>query len=597
MIVLYTALSLVGGALPVAAGWFMKMILDQLAGGAAVGDIIALTGCLALIGVGQGALPHALTYARASLERGIGRLAQIELFSAVNGFVGLGPFENPEFLDKLRFARQSGSVAPNQVIGSLIGGLRSLVTVVGFLGSLALLGPMMAVFVLLFSVPIVAAEISLSRRRSEMLWNIGPTERREFFYAQLLSSVEAAKEVRLFGIGDFLLGRMRSEREVSDRAKRRMDIRQTRTQFGLAVIAGVVSGGGLIWAVNQSRAGALSIGDITIFVAAVAGVQAALNQLASEVGFTHQALTLYQHYLTVVTSGPELPVAEKPRELPPLRRSIQLKDVWFRYSDDHPWILQGVNLEIKQGESLGLVGLNGAGKSTLVKLLCRFYDPTRGAILWDGVDIRQVDPDRLRGRMTAVFQDYMQYDMTVKENIGLGDLTALEDIDRIKRAAHRAGIAEVIEGLPKTYETLLTRMFFAESDKTNPETGIVLSGGQQQRLAVSRVFLRDQPDFVILDEPSSGLDAEAEHDIHTALGNHRKDRTSLLISHRLGAVRDADRIVVLSEGHIVEEGMHGDLVSLDGEYARLFALQASGYTEDQSDDGATPAGAGIGANS
>lgn len=584
LIIVCTGLALFSGAAPVAAGWLMKAILDQLAHGSATSDLLGLAGFLAVLGVGQGAIPHLTKYASAELERKIGRIAQQELFSAVNRFVGLGPFENPEYLDKLRLAKQSGSEAPNQVVNSLIGGLRSVVTVFGFLGSLVLLGPMMAVFVLSFSAPILIAEIALSRSRGKMLWRISPTQRREFFYGQLLSSVEAAKEVRLFGIGDFLLGRMSREREKADLARRAVDLGQARVQFGLACVAAAVTGVGLMWGVHATRSGSLSIGDITIFVAAVGGVQAALTQLASEVGYTHQALTLYEHYLTVTRNGPELPVAAAPQELPPLRKSIELRNVWFRYSDAHPWILRGVNLEIERGQSLGLVGLNGAGKSTLVKLLCRFYDPTRGSVLWDGVDIRQVDAAQLRERMAAVFQDYMHYDMTVSENIGLGDLGALKDMDRIKRAAMHAGIAEAAEGLPNGYDTLLTRMFFAESDKNNPETGVVLSGGQQQRIAIARVFLRDQRDFVILDEPSSGLDAESEHEIHSSLSRHRRGGTSLLISHRLGTVRDADRIVVLSEGTIIEDGTHHELMSLNGEYARLFLLQASGYSEESAGD-------------
>ncbi|MFB7271686.1 ABC transporter ATP-binding protein [Streptomyces sp. NPDC056244] len=584
LISVYAGLALLGGAFPIAVGWLMKLILDRLVSGDEAGVLIGLASFLAALSVGQGALPHISQFVRAEFGRRVSLVALEELFTAINRFVGIGPFENPEFLDELRFAKQSGSAAPNQVINSLIGALQSVVTVVGFLGSLVLLSPVMAIFVLLFAVPIVFAEISLSRSRGKMLWSISPAERREFFYNELLSNVDAAKEVRLFGIGDFLLDRMRSERRTADRAKRAMDIRQARTQFGLALLAATVSGGGLIWAVQSAQKGALSIGDITIFVAAVAGVQGALTQLASEVGFTHQSLTLYKHYLTVTRKDPELVVAADPQDLPPLRFSIELRDVWFRYSSDHPWILRGVNLKIEQGKSLGLVGLNGAGKSTLVKLLCRFYDPTRGSILWDGVDIRQVDAAQLRSRMAAVFQDYMQYDMTLRENIGLGDLTALEDNDRIEQAADRAGIADTAEELPNGYDTLLTRMFFAESDKTNPETGVVLSGGQQQRIAIARVFLRTNRDFVILDEPSSGLDAESEHEVHSALTLHRKGSTSLLISHRLGAVREADRIVVLSEGKIVEDGSHQELLRVAGEYARLFHLQASGYSEEPSDD-------------
>jgi ATP-binding cassette subfamily B protein len=263
-----------------------------------------------------------------------------------------------------------------------------------------------------------------------------------------------------------------------------------------------------------------------------------------------------------------------------LRRGIELRDVWFRYDDEHPWVLRGVSLFIPQGIAVALVGLNGAGKSTLVKLLCRFYDPTRGAILWDGEDLRTVDLAELRGRIGAVFQDYMTYDLSATENVAVGDLSALDDQSRVHAAARRAGIHEVLEKLPQGYETPLTRSFFGGSDEKEDQAGVRLSGGQWQRVALARAFLRDRRDLMILDEPSAGLDAEAEHEVHSRLRAHRAGQTSLLISHRLGTIRDAEQIVVLADGVIVEQGIHADLVSAGGAYARLFALQAAGYRAD-----------------
>lgn len=228
---------------------------------------------------------------------------------------------------------------------------------------------------------------------------------------------------------------------------------------------------------------------------------------------------------------------------------------------------------------LALVGHNGSGKSTIVKLLCRFYDPTKGAILWDGVDIREFAPEGLRGRIGAVFQDFMSYDFSAADNIALGDLAAMGDRARIEAAAGTAGAHRTLAGLPRGYETLLTRMFLSESDRADERTGVVLSGGQWQRVALARAFLRESRDLMILDEPSAGLDAEAEHDIHTRLRGIRSGRASLLISHRLGAVRAADVIVLLQDGVVAERGTHDELVAAGGTYARLFSIQAQGYTE------------------
>jgi ATP-binding cassette subfamily B protein len=218
----------------------------------------------------------------------------------------------------------------------------------------------------------------------------------------------------------------------------------------------------------------------------------------------------------------------------------------------------------------------------LVKLLCRFYDPTRGAILWDGVDLRDIPVADLRRRMATVFQDFMAYDLTAAENIAVGDLTALDDPARVADAARRAGCDATLTALPAGYATMLSRTFDPMYGE-DPTSGVLLSGGQWQRVAIARALLRDDADLLVLDEPSSGLDAEAEHEIHQRLGEHRRGRTSLLISHRLSTVRDAGTIAVLDGGTIVERGSHAALMAEGGLYARLFSLQASGYREEEID--------------
>jgi ATP-binding cassette subfamily B protein len=292
-------------------------------------------------------------------------------------------------------------------------------------------------------------------------------------------------------------------------------------------------------------------------------------------------IVLFGHYRAVVDAPPDLPRTTCPaRRVASPREGIELRDVWFRYAEDHPWTLRGVNLRIPRGQAVALVGRNSAGKSTLVKLLCRFYDPTRGSVLWDGVDLRELDPDQLRARIGAVFQDHVHYEMTAHENIGVGDLRVLDHRARIEAAARRADVHRDLAGLPQGYDTMLTRTFFGETDEGDPTTGVALSGGQWQRVALARAFLRDDRDLLILDEPSSGLDVEAEHLIHSRLRRYRADRTTLLISHRLSTVRDADAIAVVDGGRIVELGDHDELLASGGIYAHLFGLQAKGYRDE-----------------
>ncbi|MFD2417285.1 ABC transporter ATP-binding protein [Amycolatopsis pigmentata] len=572
---LYVLLTLAAGGMPVVTAWLMKQVLEGITGHSSAGELVWIAGFLAGTGIGITVVPVLTRYVRAQLERGIGLLAQERVFTAVDRLTGLGPFENPAFLDRLRLGQQAGRTTIAQSLDGMLSLGQSLITVVGFLGSLFLRNHLLAVLVLAAGVPSLWAELALSGRRAGMTWRLGPTERRELFYCDLLTSVQAAKEVRLFGIGAFLRARMLAERRTANAARRSLDRWEVRVQGGLGLLAAMVASGGLLWAVEAARTGTLSIGDVTLFIAAVVGVQGALATFAATIGTTHQALLMFDHFAAVAGVEPDLPAGGRP--VPPLRHGIELRDVWFRYAENQPWVLRGVNLFIPHGKAVALVGLNGAGKSTLIKLLCRFHDPVRGSVRWDGIDLRELDPAGLRARMGAVFQDYMRYDLTATENIGLGDTEALDDRPRIEAAATRAGIHRALSALPHGYDTLLSRIFFMEADKDDPETGMTLSGGQWQRLALARALLRDRRDLVILDEPSAGLDAEAEHEVHTALRRHRADRTSLLISHRLGAVREADLIVVLSDGRIVEQGVHDALVTAGNEYARLFTLQASGY--------------------
>ncbi|MEO6088188.1 MAG: ABC transporter ATP-binding protein [Umezawaea sp.] len=573
----FLVVTLVGAVTPIAVAWFTKLALDELVTPGPLGVLIALSVGLAAAGLLGAVGPQVGQYLRAELDRRAGLLAKDELFAAVERFAGLARFEDPVFLDRLRLAEQSAS-SPGQLVDSAFGAGRAAVTLVGFVGSLAVINPWFTVVVLAAAVPALLLELRLSRYRAAMMWQIGPALRREFFYTRLLGSVDAAKEIRLLGLGGFLRGRMNQEMRATHAARRRMDRRELVVQGALVVLAAVIAGAGLVWVLLAAKGGQVSIGDVAMFVAAVAGVQGSIDGIVGGTARLHQHLLVFCHYTTVMSAGPDLPSPSVPTALPALRRGIELRDVWFRYSDEHPWVLRGVDLFIPHGETLALVGHNGSGKSTLVKLLCRFYDPTRGSIRWDGVDIRDVPTSELRDRIGAVFQDFMCYEFDAHDNVAVGDLTALDDPSRVEAAARRAGVHEAVAALPLGYRTLLSRAFLTLSEDEEPQTGVVLSGGQWQRLALARAFLRDERDLMVLDEPSAGLDAEAEHEVHSRLREIRAGRTSLLISHRLGTIRDADRIAVLADGVVAEQGTHVELLTSGGIYARLFTLQASGYT-------------------
>jgi ATP-binding cassette subfamily B protein len=578
----YLLLIFTRGILPVGITLLTKWLLDAIQfidRKPPVASPLMLVVGIGTLGVAIAVIPYIVAYLQSRLRRGVTLLVQDRLYSSVNRFDGMANFENPAFLDRLRMAQQAATMAPDQVANSIFGMVQSTITVVSFLGLLWYISPLMTVITVLAAVPLLFIQLSISRQQSTMMWKFSPRSRRQLFYQMLMLDLAAVKEVRLFGLGGFLLGRMRRETIEINAAEDRLDRKVMTSQGPLAALGSVVAAGGLVWMVGATLNGEFTIGDVSAFIAAVAGVQTALSSIVSGATQGYQALLLFGHYVDVSEMQSELPAAPDGRSVPPLQNAITVEDVWFRYTDEGPWVLKGVSAVIPFGRSLALVGLNGAGKSTLVKLLCRFYDPTRGSIKWDGVDIREVDVATLRHRISAVFQDYMSYDLSAAENIGVGDLEHLHDSDRIRTAAAEAGVDGFVSKMPRGYDTMLSRIFFQGEDNDDPEQGMTLSGGQWQRIALARAMMRAGRDLLILDEPSAGLDAASEQAVHDRLREYRTGATSVLISHRLGTVRRADRIMVLQSGQITEDGTHDELMAAGGEYARLFNIQAASYID------------------
>lgn len=567
------------GLAPVATALLLRAILDSLTADSRHATLPLLVVALAAAGGVQQVLPAVAQYMSAQSGRAIERLAKSELYAAIGRLAGLRRLEEPAFLDRLNLAQRVAIDGPSQALASVTGVVQSALTVTGFLAALLAFSPVMALVVVAAMIPGIFAETSLARRRAAMLRGISHAERRQYFYANLLTSHAAAKELRLFGLGMFFRRRMLDELRVIHQAGQRVDRRQAVVYSALAALSAVVAGAGLWWAVSAAARGRLTVGDVSMFVAALAAASSALGTIVNNAAIGYQAVLTFQSYTQIVTEGPDLALPADPVPARPLRSGIEFDDVWFRYGPHCPWALRSVSLRIPHGQAIGLVGRNGAGKSTLVKLACRFYDPDRGRILWDGVDLRDMDLPGLRDRISAVFQDYMSYELSARENIAVGDLTRAGDYEPVTAAARRAGIHDALAVLPKGYDTLLTRTYFDLADKEDPQTGVLLSGGQWQRVALARALLRGGRDVVILDEPSSGLDAEAEYEIHAGLRAHLSGRTTILISHRLNAVREADNIVVLDDGMVVEEGDHDALMAHGGRYARMFSLQARGFAD------------------
>ena len=528
--------------------------------------------------------------------------------------IGLRDFDTPEFHDRMQRAQQTATLRPLQVTNSILTIGHSLLGVAGIVIAMVILSPLLLAVSLLGFLPLWLATSRISRAVYEFMLEMTPNDRKRGYVLGLLTSRDMAKEVRAFGLGTYL--RNLYERLSDERIAR---LRQhLRHRAGLSIlgsagnaVAGGITFGVLAWLITTGRIG----------LAAAGAAAMATFQLGSQLqGIVFAGGQLYESSLFIedlkafLALLPALKALQPDAPAPQGFQRIEVSDVHFTYpttpspvepngkagrrgrgamplkmmgfaspmmflgrhragadgeGERRPHALKGVSIEVNRGEVVALVGENGSGKTTLAKLMCGLYSPDSGSVLWDGRDVSTVNQDQLREQVTVIFQDFVRYWLTARENIGIGRVARMDDEAAIKTAAQHAGADKFIDAWPEGYDALMGPIF---------EGGKDLSVGQWQRMALARAFFRDAP-LIILDEPTASLDARAEAELFERIRTLFKGRSVLLISHRFSSVRSADRVYVMNEGEIIESGSHDELMKADGLYAELFNLQAAAYLD------------------
>ena len=584
-------LTLIGGLVPLGVAYAGKRIVDAVVArdrNATLRWVLVELGLVLAMALVQ----RGLGLVRSILGIRLGVDINVNILEKALG-LDLRFFEDSEFYDKLTRARREASSRPIALITESFALVQSVITLVGY-GALLLRFSGWAVAALcIATVPATIAEMKYSKKAFKIRNWRSPESRRLMYLEYVLANDEHAKEVKLFGLGPMLLDRYKALSEVFYEQDKGLSIERAKWTQLLSLVGTAAFYVAYAFMALMAAAGKLTLGNMTLYVLAFRQGQQAFQSGLAGIG------SIYEHnlymsnlweYLRLATpssiaSSEAAIVAPAPAALPPVidrapvagtgtllgtgrGMGIELEDVGFRYPGKDAWALRHVTLSIPPGESLALVGENGAGKTTLVKLLTRLYEPTEGRILLDGRALRAWDVTALRLRFGVLFQDFNQYQLKVRENVGMGSVDHLDDEPRIARAVESGGASELVSALTGGLDAPLGRWF---------TDGNELSGGQWQKLALARAFMREEADILVLDEPTASLDAQAEHAVFERFRKLAQGRTTIVISHRFPTVRMAHTIIVLDHGCVVEKGTHEELVALGGRYARMFALQAEGY--------------------
>lgn len=482
--------------------------------------------------------------------------------------VDLGYYENPAFRDKLHRAQLEAPYRPRRIVNSLQDGILNGISLLVMAGVLFTFHWSVLPILVVASAPGVFLRLRYSSHYYTWERKATVRERKAAYTNLLLTTVDFAKELRLFGLGDMFRSRFKTLRDDLRRERLQVTRRRSAAEFvgeGLAIVGvfGVLAAMGY-----RTLAGAISVGSLVMYHGALQKAWSCLGLMLRDVSMLYEDNLFISDFFEFLDVEPKVTSPARPRALPPPKSAgLRLNHVRFRYPHDERVVLRDVDFELAPGEHVALVGHSGCGKSTLVKLLCRLYDPSEGAIEFGGIDLRELDLAAYRSNIGVLMQDHCRYQMTLRENVWLGDIARDPRDPRIERAIVDANAKSLVDQLPEGIESMLGSTFLG---------GHELSTGQWQKIALARMLAREAP-ILVLDEPTSAMDAEAEESLIRKLREVAIGRTTLLISHRLAAIKQLDRIIYLQDGRVAESGTHDQLMALGGGYARLFELQSQHY--------------------